>query len=627
MNAKTEVSAQWKAALDLAEEGFNVFPISAGKKAPPVKGWQKWATQQRAKIDAYWTTAPNDNVGIATGDGLLVLDVDGEAGAESLVKLELIHGKLPDTGIVSTPSGGRHYYFSGQDVSNSAGIIAPGLDVRSKGGYVAAPGSVTDKGDYAVINVAEPAAAPQWLLSLCNAPRERKNTGEAVPDAPAALIERAAAWLAGHPGAVEGQAGDAHTFQTACSLRDLGLSEGQAFDIMAGEWNGRCGPPWPLAQLQAKVANAYRYAENEAGSKVALPEDFDIMPATQAAIEKAAKADTDLMWAGSIVIPEVWDDNYLIKGVLHAGDDAQLFGETNLGKTFIALNMGVHIAQGAAWMGQKTRQAGVLVLAYEGLRAMPLRLAALRKQFPAHDWNLLPLAVIAMRAPLVDERTLDQNTLPGRKRLQKAINRFTERAGRPPGLIIVDTYSKALGGSTSDEGLATKFSNMAQGLIEAYDATVLRIHHPGHTNKDRARGSYSLRAGVDSDIHVEDGTIHMSKQRDGRKRSFGFQLETVTLGHDQDGTSVTSCIVIPAVINALDLTERQAKVMGLVLDAAGGRDEAGRRGVLDAAKGQGISAADLRQVLAELKKKGRISYTPTSIELLERGAAGMFDDN
>ena len=72
--------------------------------------------------------------------GLIVLDVDGEDGAESLHQLERQHGELPETARCVTGSGGAHYYFRGS-ARNSVGKIGAGLDIRADGGYVVAPPS------------------------------------------------------------------------------------------------------------------------------------------------------------------------------------------------------------------------------------------------------------------------------------------------------------------------------------------------------------------------------------------------------------------------------------------------------------------------------------------------------
>ena len=74
-------------------------------------------------------------IGLPTGKttGLVVLDVDGEAGAESLRQLERRHGELPSTASVATPSGGQHFYFwPGVPMITRAPISTdwPGVDIR-----------------------------------------------------------------------------------------------------------------------------------------------------------------------------------------------------------------------------------------------------------------------------------------------------------------------------------------------------------------------------------------------------------------------------------------------------------------------------------------------------------------
>jgi hypothetical protein len=51
------------------------------------------------------------NVGVKCGrdSDLTVLDVDGDAGRETLRDLEMEHGELPETPIAITGSGGAHF--------------------------------------------------------------------------------------------------------------------------------------------------------------------------------------------------------------------------------------------------------------------------------------------------------------------------------------------------------------------------------------------------------------------------------------------------------------------------------------------------------------------------------------
>lgn len=72
------------------------------------------------------------NVGIVTGGGLVVLDVD-EDGADSLHELERAQGSLPETPTVKTGNG-QHYYFA-------EGPPQPSLSTRSAELAGARPGT------------------------------------------------------------------------------------------------------------------------------------------------------------------------------------------------------------------------------------------------------------------------------------------------------------------------------------------------------------------------------------------------------------------------------------------------------------------------------------------------------
>jgi len=68
-----------------------------------------------------------------------------------------------------------------------------------------------------------------------------------------------------HP-AVEGSNGDQQTFATAARVREYGVSEAKCIELMLEHWNPRCEPPWDVAELTLKVANAYAYASRPQGS-------------------------------------------------------------------------------------------------------------------------------------------------------------------------------------------------------------------------------------------------------------------------------------------------------------------------------------------------------------------------
>jgi hypothetical protein len=158
-------------ALRYAVLGLPVFPCQPGGKTPATGQGFKDATTDAGRI-ANWFEFGDRNVAIATGNGILVLDVDrhGVDGETTLAGLMREHGALPTTWEAATPSGGRHLYFrTTESVRNSAGKVGAGLDIRGDGGYVVAPPSMTPDGAYAWTNAPDAtvlADCPAWLLAL-----------------------------------------------------------------------------------------------------------------------------------------------------------------------------------------------------------------------------------------------------------------------------------------------------------------------------------------------------------------------------------------------------------------------------------------------------------------------------
>ncbi len=160
------------AAIKYAEKGYRVFPLEPRGKTPRTEHGVKDATTDTEQVTRWWRAIPDANIGIATGSGLLVLDIDGETGAASLQELLAQHGALPATPTQKTGKG-RHYLFTVEGpVKNSASRIGPGIDTRGDGGYIVGGPSIHPNGEpYTWDADARPsqlaaAPCPAWILSL-----------------------------------------------------------------------------------------------------------------------------------------------------------------------------------------------------------------------------------------------------------------------------------------------------------------------------------------------------------------------------------------------------------------------------------------------------------------------------
>lgn len=230
--------------------------------------------------------------------------------------------------------------------------------------------------------------------------------------------------------------------------------------------------------------------------------------------------------------------DYLVKGVLGRNTLAVIYGESNSGKTFFALDLALHVARGEAWRGLRVNGGLVLYVAGEGAHSVLNRLSAYREHVCSDGapFAVLPTAVNLLRDADVDE-------LAGAIRAAKA------KSGQRVALIVIDTLARSMaGGSENDSQDMGNLVRAADRLREEFGATVLFIHHSGKDATRGARGHSSLRAAVDTEIEVAglEGTrtARVTKQRDfGTGEAFAFDLEAVTLGEDQDGDPITSCIV------------------------------------------------------------------------------------
>ncbi len=138
-------------ALDLAAQGFYIFPLTEKSKIPAVKNWPVKATRNADHIKRWWDNRPDCNIGIFTGrygedQALLVVDVDNKKdkhGSDELLKLDLEGYDIgePDM-VVETPTGGQHLIFIVDEaVKQGVDVLGTGLDIRSRGGYIVGPGS------------------------------------------------------------------------------------------------------------------------------------------------------------------------------------------------------------------------------------------------------------------------------------------------------------------------------------------------------------------------------------------------------------------------------------------------------------------------------------------------------
>lgn len=126
--------------------GLNLVPlIEKGKTS--IIPWKRYQIENVTlnEIDRWWSQWPWANIGIITGtiNKLLVLDVDGEEGRQSL---KIASHEAPINTPTARSSRGKHYYFRENRAFSSYIGFLPGMDIRCEGALIVAPPSIHASG-------------------------------------------------------------------------------------------------------------------------------------------------------------------------------------------------------------------------------------------------------------------------------------------------------------------------------------------------------------------------------------------------------------------------------------------------------------------------------------------------
>lgn len=140
-----------EAALLYASMGWPVFPLQPRQKDKyAVASWKNDCSTDEKQIREWWGKNPYYNIGIVTGHGLCVVDVDdkpekhgGLLGSDFLRDWELEHGEISETVCAQSGTGGMHYYFDiGDTYISGCQSDTIFIDLRCDNNYIVAPPSI-----------------------------------------------------------------------------------------------------------------------------------------------------------------------------------------------------------------------------------------------------------------------------------------------------------------------------------------------------------------------------------------------------------------------------------------------------------------------------------------------------
>lgn len=484
-----------QAARAYASAGIPVFPCCPGTKIPATPNGQNDETTCIEQVDAWWAEADYNVAFRPDAAGWAVVDTDGEVGEAAWQREP---EDKPDTFTVRTPRGGLHRYYEGHTPPSVRRLIkGEAIDTRGGGSYVLVPPSYTADGTYEVHHERDIAPIPGWITSRLSREHYASAIGIDELDLPS-NVARARVFLndciAGGRVAREGSGGDNQTFAVCCELLNLGVSPDCALALIEEIWNPHCIPPWTRDELGAKIENASRYAQNEAGAWALAPaSEVFHGPVLDRLLAEAPKQERR-----SRFYPEDDDEQdrtpaaqWLFELLIQCATTVMIYGASGTFKSFIAMAFALAAATGKSTLGFDPLVRGPTFYA-----ALEGRADIKRKRRPA--WKLVHEV-----EGQTDFYTLPAPMLAFPEEVQEFGDQIRARlAGRKPAMIVLDTVSKMMVGLDPTRD-APRLVRFCDSLVEAFDCAVVALHHVGHDEKKGPRDSSAYYAGFDTVIELK----------------------------------------------------------------------------------------------------------------------------
>jgi hypothetical protein len=546
---------QQEQALDIARMLVKAgMPMFIAHPDPTTRtGWRLpfgWETNEPdvSVVDAW---RPGMLLCAVTGHTFDLVDVDPRSGgSEADLGAAMPHSYLT----AETPSGGRHHFVKTLGVPSLDGKVAAGIDVKSgtmagegRGFAFIAPTVRASKVDGVpreyrwVVGPKGPVLpSPDQLAQdgsgglLRARVLEIRRTAASETPRRVSMSQARREWDAAVSGLTDsvrrwqriGWGGEAHSSILAVTTRLARLSPETAEQgfLDAFEAAGAVPDADDLAKLHSAIEKAVpdvvvsdselSPAELFFSGGGATPSPGTSLPAVLDGASPAGLAG----WAGTAsAVPAgevarrfatldefeaeaIPTPDYTVEGLVLSRSITRLSAASNVGKTWLALDLAAHIANGMAWQGRDVAQGRVLFVAAEGAPSFGPRMRAWREYHQRNTGvRLLPDAVQIAHGEWDDF--------------------CASIAGDEYRHVIFDTQGAITSGlKENDNDHGNMMILRLNQLIRVTGAGPILLHHTGWEDKTRARGSTAANNGMDTELMLTTdnaGTLTLtnSKQR------------------------------------------------------------------------------------------------------------------
>lgn len=245
----------------------------------------------------------------------------------------------------------------------------------------------------------------------------------------------------------------------------------------------------------------------------------------------------------------------LFKGLIDQGTVVAIYGQSNVGKSFVVADIAAHVAAGKDWDGYKLRAKGsVLIVAAEAGATYGKRVEAIKRRMNKSSNVTLTEFPFAVYDEHINLLETENGKCQGVENLIIEAQLLAQDSGHLCKLIVIDTLSAVFGAGNenSPDDMGAMMDHLLM-LAKRTGATIIIIHHSGKDQNAGLRGHTKLIAGIDTSLEIKaqkvgaryKREIHSKKQRDNDECDpIEFNLNVIELGKDEDGDPITSCNIL-----------------------------------------------------------------------------------
>lgn len=251
--------------------------------------------------------------------------------------------------------------------------------------------------------------------------------------------------------------------------------------------------------------------------------------------------------------------DWLVKDIIERHAVFMLAGESQAGKTFVAIDMGMRIARGEDFAKQKTRQGLVIYQAGEDANGVLMRLEGFRRDKGISESENIPFVVLTGKLNLTNQESVDA--------FIAECNGWSEYYGQKIEAIFIDTFKKATIGleDISGKEVGAVMARL-EAISEQCETTVGVVQHMtkdgtkmiGHSSiyndaqnvifvnemRERPKNRFDTPKHLRDENGEKVRKVRLDKVKNGNPRDlFRFITRKVKIGVDEEGQDITTCVL------------------------------------------------------------------------------------